>query len=85
MQRTVGRNGASWLRKLAVIGCVATAGAMIGSVSQPVQAQAACEDDECSRVCTGGFCSGECYDSPNSGRKCNMVGSNCAEGGCDPT
>jgi hypothetical protein len=62
------------------IAVVAALGMLFGG--KTLTAQGGCENDGCSRVCSFGTCTGDCYDDPGSKTACNMNGKDCGETEC---
>lgn len=72
------------LNAMLIVGAT-VGGMMLGAVSHPATAQGpSCENDGCSRVCSGSSCTWECFDWPGSEKGCNMQGGECSTYNCDP-
>lgn len=72
-------------RAFAVITVGAVAG-ILSATAIPTSAQVEedCENDRCARACVGETCAGDCFDSPESDRACDMDGEDCSSSSCEP-
>jgi hypothetical protein len=83
MSENMLRRMRSAVTTVAFIGATAALGVFAGSIGAPsALAQPGCENDGCARVCFMGTCTGECFDSPGNGKKCDMQGNDCVVAGC---
>lgn len=65
------------LLNLALVASAAIGGLAVASFTPQPLSALSCENDGCSHVCSGGSCTGECFDRPGYNTGCNMTEQDC--------
>lgn len=72
----------SMILNMFLVASMAFGGLLLGGATTSARADY-CENDACSRVCSFGSCTGECYDHGSNQKNCDMEGSDCKLTSCN--